>query len=410
MESFINKNNLLSDSQYGFRRGRSTSMALINLIEEITTSLDNKKSTIGVFIDLKKAFDTIDHTLLLKKLKHYGIRGITLDWIASYLSDRMQYVQIMNMKSNYSKVVCGVPQGSILGPKLFILYINDICKVSNLLNFVLFADDTNIFFSHKDIDFLINTINKELQNLSTWFAVNKLSLNVSKTHFILFTNKNITSTLNVNINNVNIDRVFHTKFLGVLIDHKLNWKEHIDYICKKLSKSIAVIRKARVMLKYDALYTLYCSIFLPYLYYCVEVWGNTYKSNTNKVFLKQKKVIRIIHNAGYIDHTSPLFFQSKTLKFPDIVSFFTGTFMYKAFHHSLPPNLQNYFTRNSNERRTRQSEFNFYQKYVSTRKKQLSISISGVLLWNSLNTVIKKTKSLRLFKKEYKQKLLSTYV
>ena len=216
--------------------------------------------------------------------------------------------------------------------------------------------------------------------------------------------------LNVNINNVNIERVFHTKFLGVLIDHQLNWKEHIDYICKKRSKSIAVIRKARVMLKFDALYMLYCSIFLPYLNYCVELWENTYKSNTNKVFLKQKKVIRIIHNAGYIEHTSPLFFQCKALKFPDIVNFSTGTFMYKAFHKSLPPNLQNYFIRNTNERRTRQSEFNFYQKYVSTRKKQFSISISGVVLSNSLNTGISKTKSLQLFKKEYKHNLLSTYI
>ena len=153
LDVFIEKQNILCESQYGFRSNRSTSMALLELIEEITSAVDNKKCTIGVFIDLKKAFDTIDHRLLLTKLEHYGIRGVAYDWIKSY-----QYVSVNSCNSEAMNVVCGVPQGSILGPKLFILYVNDIANVSSLLRFVLFADDTNIFLSGDDAKEISNTL------------------------------------------------------------------------------------------------------------------------------------------------------------------------------------------------------------------------------------------------------------
>ena len=149
----------------------STSLALLELTEEITSALDKKKSTIGVFIDLKKAFDTIDHTLLLAKLRHYGVRGVANDWLSSYLENRMQYVSVGDTDSILRNVICGVPQGSILGPKLFILYINDICNVSPVLKFILFADDTNIFCSGSDIVQLSIIVSSELDKLNEWFAV-----------------------------------------------------------------------------------------------------------------------------------------------------------------------------------------------------------------------------------------------
>ncbi len=166
-------------------------MALMKITEDITTELENKNHTVGVFIDLKKAFDTLDHGILISKLQTYGIRGVVLNWIISYLENRQQYVEYLGHESKLETIQCGVPQGSVLGPKLFILYINDLCDESKILRFVLFADDTNFFVSGKNLKILIKTIEQELVLLQKWFNRNKLSLNLSKTKFMLLQIKNV---------------------------------------------------------------------------------------------------------------------------------------------------------------------------------------------------------------------------
>ena len=171
LDKFIDKFQLLNNCQYGFRSRMSTSHALMDLVEEITSSIDAKKISIGVFIDLKKAFDTVNHTLLIDKLEYYGIRGIAQEWLKSYLKDRKQFVQIDECASTLLNVTCGVPQGSILGPKLFILYINDICNASTSLKFILFADDTNVFYSGVDIQTICECISRELDKLHVWLSV-----------------------------------------------------------------------------------------------------------------------------------------------------------------------------------------------------------------------------------------------
>ena len=187
--SFINDKQILNDSQFGFRKNMSTAMAIIELVEEITTAIDEGKTTVGVFIDLKKAFDTVDHNILAKKLEHYGIRGLAKDWVCSYLENRRQYVCINNSNSDCLDVKGGVPQGSILGPALFILYVNDMCNVSKSLKSILFADDTNLFYAGKDLNEVCELVSRELDILHMWFQVNKLSLNVAKTNFMIFGNK-----------------------------------------------------------------------------------------------------------------------------------------------------------------------------------------------------------------------------
>ena len=229
LNKFIDKYKLLTESQYGFRSNRSTSLAILELIEEISTALDNKDYTIGVFIDLRKAFDTIDHKLLLTKLEHFGIRGIVNDWLKSYLSNRKQFVEINKTQSDPLEVLCGVPQGSVLGPLLFIMYINDICNASTLLKMILFADDTNLFRSGRDLELLCKEISDELHKLNLWFSVNKLSLNVAKTNFILFSGRKIIKDVRISIDDQIIERVYHTKFLGVYIDDKLSWKKTCIY-------------------------------------------------------------------------------------------------------------------------------------------------------------------------------------
>ena len=230
---FIKVNDILAEEQYGFRDNCSTASALLDLVETISSSLDKGKHGIGAFIDLKKAFDTVNHEILLEKIKTYGIRGKALDLLQSYLSNRKQYVVYNEKVSKYQTIKCGVPQGSILGPTLFLLYINDIKNISNLLKFIIFADDTNIYYSNEDIKVVEKTMNEELIKLVSWFKANKLTLNVEKTNFIIFSKKRIRNRMSITIENKTIKEVNETKFLGVIVDKNLSWASHIDNVYKK---------------------------------------------------------------------------------------------------------------------------------------------------------------------------------
>ena len=232
---FINDNDLLYEYQFGFQKGKSTYMALVILLDKISEALENGECVVGVFLDFSKAFDTVDHDILLMKMKSYGIIDTAYDWFKSYLCDRVQYVTYNAMQSNRSAITCGVPQGSILGPLLFLLYINDLSSVLKSCFSVLVADDTDVFIKGKNLQELCNRLNDELTNIQNWLSCNKLSLNVLKTHYIIFTPRNkIVDSIDIKINNTAIERVYNTKFLGVHIDSQLSWKKQIDYTCKKI--------------------------------------------------------------------------------------------------------------------------------------------------------------------------------
>ena len=221
--TFLDRYNILYQNQFGFRQQHSSHHALITLVDKITKSLDHGDIVIGIFLDLKKAFNTVDHNILIKKLYYYGISGNILKWFESYLTDRKQYVYFKGKKSDIKKISYGVPQGSILGPLLFILYINDFASVSVKLFYVLFADNTNIFLNGKDINKLVEIIQSELFKLCNWLQMNKLTLNLPKTHFMVFHRaKRKLNNISISLNSVPIEQVNHTKFLGVVIDNKLD--------------------------------------------------------------------------------------------------------------------------------------------------------------------------------------------
>ena len=200
--TFLEDHNILFKNQFGFRKKCSTAHSLIEITEKIKESIDSGNFGCGIFIDLKKAFDTVNHTILLQKLEHYGIRGTILKWFESYLTDRKQYVFYNGVSSDMKTVTCGVPQGSVLGPLLFLIYINDLPNISDKLQFFLFADDTNIYYESKDLKILEKTVNEELKKLSLWLNLNRLALNVGKTNFVIFRscqrapNHNVTLLMN----------------------------------------------------------------------------------------------------------------------------------------------------------------------------------------------------------------------
>ena len=275
---------------------------------------------------------------------------------------------------------------------------------------MVFADDTNIFCSGKDIQGLLEVITEELDKLKLWFNLNKLSLNLSKTKYMIFGNQKnlLNENIEIKIDNIILERVFENKFLGVIIDQNFSWKQHINYIRSKLAKSIGVLGKIRHLLNLDSLYTLYCTLLTPYLTYCVEVWGNTYKSNLQPINIMQKKAIRIVNNVGYYEHTNALFLKLKTLKFFDLVDLKTAQIIYKARHNMLPSNIQNRF-RDRDGRYELRGELNFKEIGASTTRRSMCISVRGVKLWNGLPEMIKNSKSVKQFSKSLQQATLAKY-
>ena len=384
--SFLVKYSILYSFQFGFRKAHSTYMALTCMLDKLHNALERGEYAIGIFIDFRKAFDTVDHGILLYKLYHYGVRGAAYDWFCDYLKNRTQLVSYHNTQSNYADISCGVPQGSILGPLLFLIYINDMAYVSKQLFSVLFADDTNIFDTNSDLKSLIDNVNIELEKNVTWLNANKLSLNVEKTHYMLFRNKGriIENTLKVYMNSQEISEVETTKFLGIIIDNRLNWKHHIDSICNKVSKNIGIILIARRVFNKSTLLSLYYSFIYPYLIYCIHVWGSAYETHLRKLKILQKKVIRIISGVPPRSHTDPLFSDLKILKFNNLYRYYVALFMYKLTLGKLP-NIFPMFVLNSHvhEHGTRQAH-HYHLPPCRTNLIKMSLSFQGPQIWNEL--------------------------
>lgn len=362
--SFFEKHNIINPSQYGFRKKFSTEMALLTSIEKITSSLDSGQNVIGLFLDLKKAFDTVNIPILLSKLEFYGIRGNPLSLIKNYMSDRTQKVHLNKTNSSLKTTVCGVPQGSILGPLLFILYINDLNNALQHAFPIMYADDTNIFLSGKSLPDMTESFNQDLSRVHAWLVANRLSLNITKTHSILFTlnTRMRNSKLNLKLNDVIIDTVKETNFLGVKIDNALTWSGHVTHVCKKIAKSTGIIKKVSKLLPTKTLCTLYNALIYPYLTYCHLIWGKAAKVHLERILLAQKRVVRIICNTDFLAHTNPLFKDCKILKIHDLYTLNCSVFSIKLKSNRFPASFSSQFlpilTKPQHSYRTRSQTLN----------------------------------------------------
>ena len=413
---FIDKHGILSNAQYGFRKCHSTHHAVLDIINQIHSNIDNKLYTCAIFLDLKKAFDTVNHDILLKKLYLYGVRGCGHDWFASYLSNRMQTTAIDSFISNKLTVNCGVPQGSVLGPLLFLLYINDITSSSTLLKFHLFADDTNILYSNKCHKTLERVVNQELRKVQEWLFANKLTLNIKKSNFVIFQPHRRIQTHPISIKLydpstktcVPLECKDFVKYLGVLFDMRLSWKNHIDDLCNRISRTVGVISKLRHFLPRYVLLKIYKSLLHPLLSYGVNIWGQANKTAINKVLILQKRALRLIFFKKSNESAIPLFKENNILPVTFLYYHSLAQLMFDVSTNKAPRNIRNMFVeiKDVHSYNTRSNTVgNFFCKFSRIELQKRSFSRAGVKLWNKIPLRLKNL-SRTNFKKEFQQLLL----
>ena len=399
--SFFEKFELFSDKQFGFLKNRSTQDAIFNFTESIYDSIDSLNHNISILVDLKAAFDTVNHSILLKKLERYGVRGHCLQWFNSYLTDRKFHVRVGSSLSDEQTLNIGIPQGSILGPILFIIYNNDLPRISSRLTTTLFADDTNFSLTHKDYDSMVGLMNTELSKIHDWTVANRLTINNTKTELLLFSNRNpIHNNEQIILNGQFVTYVDHAKFLGIIIDNKINFKNHINYITGKIAKHAGILYRIKHSLPLKSRLTYYNSFVLPYLNYNILHWGSTNDTHLNPLIVIQKRIVRTIADADYLAHTPPLFKKLNLLQIVDLYKFQAIVDTHLKIQQGEYRIDHNVNTRNRNLSRS---------KFHKKARTHQSIATCGPNLWNSLPAEIRSINSIPRFKRHLKTFFVSKY-
>lgn len=331
-------NSIFFPHQYGFRPKHSTEHATLELIDHTLEKMNDDNIPLSIFIDLSKAFDTLDHEILITKLKFYGLGSKSIGLLTDYLQNRKQFVDIDGTHSRHLDIITGVPQGSILGPLLFLIYINDIAASARYFGVISYADDTTLSCSFKSSDDgaqISLKINEELTKLYDWLTVNKLSLNISKTKYMIFakSSKNIQDNISLHIKSTILERVNIFNFLGVTIDSDLSWKSHINKIAGKISRTVGILARLKHQLPQSVLLNIYNGLVVPQINYSILCWGFV---NTKRIFLLQKKAIRFITQHSYLSHTAPLFKSLKLLNVDDIFLSALLKFNFKLENNDVP--------------------------------------------------------------------------
>lgn len=327
---YLEKNNLLITNQYGFRPSKSTNNAILDCLEFIYNALNNKDGIVGVFFDLTRAFNTINHKLLLSKMYGMGVRGVAHDWVRSYLSGRTQTVVIQGVKSHVGEDCLGVPQGSILGPLFFIIFMNDVREICGGLGHpVIYADDTNILVSDKNNETLLKKCNTVCLNFNQYCQNNGLILNASKSVHSQFHPKNTTIDQYplIRMNGRSIAGDLVTKFLGVQIDQKLTWENHVDQVCTKLSSVCFLVRILKNTIDINILKLLYFGLVQSVLQYGLISWGSS--AHMKKAFVSQKKILRCIEGVPPGTPCREFFKRYKFLTLPSLYIFQLVTYIAK---------------------------------------------------------------------------------
>lgn len=405
LELFIEKNGILADVQSGFRRDHSCETALNLVLANWKEEIENGNKVVSVFLDLRRAFETIDRNRLLQKLKSYGIKDTVLKWIEDYLTDRSQTTRFANKTSEHRNVTLGVPQGSKLGPLLFVLYINDIVNFMGNCKLNMFADDMLISAADVSADEAINIINNELLVISKWLKINKLKINTDKTKAMVICNKKPSTVQNnVTIDDVDIEFVDEIKYLGVVIDYKLTFKNHVNYIVKKVAKKIGFFGRISSNLGTWARIVVYGTIIAPHFEYCASVLLLVGEGDMCRLQKLQNKAMRIILTCNRYTRVSLMLDALQWLSVRQRIYFNSLVLVYKIIKNKLPQYLNRFILYNSeiHDYNTRIMS-NFRLPLNKKSSSQNSLFYKGLKMYNSMSYEARQSSSIHQFRKHCSQ-------
>lgn len=414
--SYLNKFKIIYDYQFGFRKNHSTTSALLEVTNMINTNA-TKNYTIGIFLDLQKAFDTVNHKILLTKLENLGIRGNILKLIESFLHERQIYTNINETKSNKFSISCGLPQGTVLSPLLFLLYVNDIHKATPDNQIRLFADDSNIFIIDTTLERVYTRANQALINITEWLQANKLSLNVEKTNYMLFkptdqANEYInTHNLTLSIDNKNIERTDSVRYLGVLISENLTWNQYINEIKNYVNSYSGIIYKYRKNLSNVTAKNIYFSYIHSKVNYGLELYGTSPKYILHPLEISCNRILRYLQGQPRLYPSINLYKNYNTLPIYSQFNFLLLTLMFKYIHQKefVPPAIKVILQQNKDiHKYNTRNQLDFNHNHYHRFQKDPLILASH--LWNKLPPTLKTAQSIHIFKRGLKPHILNTTV
>ena len=387
--TYLDSHSLISVNQSAFLKGHSTVTATHKVFEDVLDDINDGFINAMCLIDLTKCFDTIDHNLLTKKLERYGIKGSELRWFSNYLSDRTQAVQINNVMSDFKPLLTGVPQGSVLGPILFLIFINDLPSCLRHSSCSLYADDTVIHVSGKTVSEAQALLQKDINNLVLWFKANKLIINAKKSFSMLFSCSPVNNELlTLTIDDIPVECVSSTKYLGLYADSNFKWDVHISNLCKTISPKIGLLRKLKQLLPQRSVELVYKSTIQSRIDYCISTWGYSDKKYIKQVQGLQNRAARII--TGNYDRDVSSIDLVKSLGWPTVEGrrdYFTSLLVFKALHGVGPTYMQDMFTLTSNASTIVTRAASNGNLYVPRLYKSIfgkSLTYNGPRIWNKL--------------------------
>lgn len=412
IHQYFKETNIIHKTQSGFRKNHSCHTALTRLIDNWIKEIDSGKLIGAVFLDLRKAFDLVDHEILIHKLKLYHFSDRSINLFKSYLTNRKQSVIINNIYSEKLSMQSGVPQGSILGPLLFLIYINDICYSCENLNIDLYADDSTIFES----DFKLLTIQRKLQNninqILKWCTLNNMALHPNKTKCMILGSKQRVKSieeLSLQINDTFIENVIVQKILGVFIDNTLSWQTHIDFVCRRVNTKITLLKRIIYYIDEDTKKLFYNIYILPIFDYCCTIWSNGPQKSTKKISQLQKRAAKIILNKPLKTPSDQLYKALNWLTFEERCKYHFGVLVFKSIHNMAPTYITEILTFSSNENynlRSTQNRDLVCKFKPRTNLLKSSFSYTSMNIWNRIPQEVRDSRTINTFKNRYKNHLL----